>query len=138
MGGSSAFGGSEVIAVMAKSKADSAKPHYAYKLLATSKTSTMVKELQQAGDEGFGYKDQTVFKSAFGGSEVIIILELDRDVPSKVRYEYKLLSTSKTGTMQKEMQQAGDAGFTFVGITVSKTALGGNEVVTILKKEVAP
>ena len=79
-----------------------------------------------------------MFKSTFGGSEVIIILEFDHDEPSKVRYEYKLLSTSKTSTMQKEMQEAGDAGFMFVGVTVSKTAFGGNEVVTILKKEVAP
>ena len=61
-----------------------------------------------------------MFKSTFGGSEVIIILEFDHDEPSKVRYEYKLLSTSKTSTMQKEMQEAGDAGFMFVGVTVSK------------------
>src|SRR6185295_12540473 len=109
MGGKSTFGGSEVVTVMAKEKGSSAKARYAYKLLATSKTSTMQKELQAAGDEGFAYKDQTVFGSSFGGDEVVVILELDRESASKIRYEYKLLATSKTSTMQKELQEAGDA-----------------------------
>ena len=38
--------------------------------------------------------------------------------------------------MQKELQEAGDAGFKFVGVTVSKTAFGGNEVVSVLRKEI--
>ena len=41
------------------------------------------------------------------------------------RYEYKLLATSKTGTMQKELSEAGSAGFEFVGVTVGETAFGG-------------
>jgi hypothetical protein len=73
----------------------------------------------------------------FGGQEVVVILESDRENTSKIRYEYKLLSTSKTSTMQKELQEVGDTGFQFVGVTVSKTALGGAEVVTILKREMA-
>jgi hypothetical protein len=136
MGGETAFGGSEVVTIMSKSKDAPAKGRYKYKLLATSKTSTMQKELQQAGDEGFTYKGQTVFKSTFGGQEVVVILELDREDTSKIRYEYKLLATSKTSTMQKELQEAGDGGFRFVGVTVSKTAFGGTEVLSILKKEV--
>jgi hypothetical protein len=68
---------------------------------------------------------------------VVAILELDREATSKVKYEYKLLATSKTSTMQKELQEAGDAGFKFVGITVSKTAFGGKEVVSILRRVVA-
>src|SRR5215467_877687 len=39
--------------------------------------------------------------------------------------------------MQKELQEAGDAGFKFVGVTVAKTAFGGKEVVSILRKEIA-
>jgi len=137
MGGKSAFGGSEVIVVMSKAKSASAAKKYSYKLLATSKTSTMEKELNDAGSEGFNYIDQTVFNSAFGGDEVVAILELDRETRARVRYEYKLLATSKTSTMQKELQTFGDLGFQFVGVTVSKTAFGGNEVLSILRKEVA-
>jgi len=138
MGGGTAWGGSEVVVVMAKNKSESSTGgRYAYKLLATNKTSTMQKELEEAGSEGFDYKDQTVFDSAFGGTEVVVILELDRARRSKVRYEYKLLATQKTSTMQKELQEAGNAGFKFVGVTVSKTAFGGKEVVSILRKEIA-
>jgi hypothetical protein len=137
MGGSSLFGGSEVVAVMAKSKSAPGTARYAYKLLATSKTSTMQKEIQEAGNEGFSYKDQTAFKSTFGGDEVVVILERDREANSKIRYEYKLLATSKTSTMQKELQETGEAGFEFIGITVSKSAFGGKEVISILRKVVA-
>jgi len=136
MGGKSTFGGSEVIVVMSKTRSAAASKRYSYKLLATSKTSTMEKELNNAGSEGFRYIDQTVFNSAFGGDEVVAILELDREAQSRVRYEYKLLATTKTSTMQKELQAAGDLGFQFVGVTVSKTAFGGNEVLSILRKEI--
>jgi len=136
MGGQTAFGGSEVVVVMSKDKSAPAKKRYTYRLLATSKTSTMEKELNSAGSEGFRYVDQTVFNSAFGGEEVVAILELDRDSNPRITYEYKLLSTSKTSTMQKELQAAGEQGFSFVGVTVSKTAFGGKEVLSILRKEV--
>jgi hypothetical protein len=135
MGGNT-LGGSEVVVVMSKNNA-SPSARYAYKLLATSKTSTMQKELQEVGEEGFDYKDQTVFDTSFGGSEVVVILESDRETRSKIRFEYKLLATTKTSTMQKELQETGDAGFKFVGVTVSKTAFGGKEIVSILRKEVA-
>ncbi len=130
MGGKTAFGGSEVVVVMYK---DAAAGAYDYRLLATTKTSTMQKELQEAGDAGFEFRGQTLFKSTFGGDEVICILEKNMKAPV-IRYEYRLLASKKTSTMQKELLEAGDAGFTFVGLTVSKTALGGEEVVTILRR----
>ena len=136
MGGHTEFGGDEVVAIMVKDPADPNAPRYTYKLLATSKTSTMQKELQDAGDEGFDYRDESVFKTTFGGDEVVVILEGTRDSKSKIRYEYKLLATTKTSTMEKELQDAGRDGFKLVGMTVSKTAFGGKEVVSILRKEV--
>lgn len=133
MGGETAMGGSEVVIIMTRPKTGLLKQRYRYLLLATQKTGTMQKELQAAGDEGFEYKGQTVFKTAFGGQEVVCILE--RDIESKAeRYEFKLLATKKTGTMQKELSEVGDLGFEFVGITVGETAFGGNEVVTITRR----
>lgn len=135
MGGETAFGGSEAVAVMCKPVGADVKPRYQYKLLATQRTSTMQKELQEAGDAGFAYRDQTAFKTTFGGKEVVVILERDREATAQ-RYEYKLLATSRTSTMEKELKQAGDAGFEFVGITVASTAIGGTEVVSILRRPV--
>jgi len=132
MGGETAFGGSEVVVIMSKVATDS-RAVYEYKLLATNKTSTMQKELQQAGDAGFEYKGQSVFGSMFGGKEVVVILERDKNA-TPPRYEYKLLATKKTGTMQKEIAEAGKQGFEFVGVTVSETAFGGKEVVVITRR----
>jgi len=133
MGGETGFGGKEVVMVMAKDLSAGAAPRRKYKLLATSRTSTMQKEIQAAGDEGFEYLGQTVFESTFGGREVSVILQRDLDAPAK-RYEYKLLATSRTSTMQKELRQAGEAGYEFLGMTVGKTAMGGSEVVCFLRK----
>ena len=105
-----------------------------YRVLATSKTSTMQKEMQEAGDAGYEYRGQTVFKSAFGGKEVVTILERDREAVSPVRFEYRLIATKKTSTLQKELAEAGDQGFEFVGVTVAQTVIGGTEVVSILRR----
>lgn len=105
-----------------------------YRVLATSRTSTMQRELQEAGDAGYRYRGQTVFKTLFSGEEVVVILERDGSV-EKVPFEYRLLATSRTSTLQKELTQAGKQGFDFVGLTVGETAVGGREVVAILRRE---
>jgi hypothetical protein len=133
MGGETAFGGSEVVVVMYKDPANEQRERFQYRLLATSKTSTMQKEMQEAGDAGYEYQGQTIFSSTFGGREVVVILERDREA-EKLAWEYKLLATSKTATMQKELSEAGGAGFSFVGVTVAETSFGGKEVVSILRR----
>jgi len=134
MGGESAYGGAEVVAIMSRNKNIEPRARYEYKLLATNKTSTMQKELQEAGGLGFEYRDQTVFNTAYGGAnEVVVILKRDKESPIR-KWEYKLLATSKTSTMQKELQESGSGGFQFVGVTVGKTAYGGKEVVSILRR----
>jgi hypothetical protein len=132
MGGETAFGGNEVVAVMSRT-AGTRAGRFGYRLLATAKTSTMQKELQSAADAGFQYRGQTVFNSAFGGEEVVCILERDGSAATE-RVDYRLVATSKTGTLQKELAQAGAAGYQIVGMTVGKTALGGNELVAITRR----
>lgn len=134
MGGETSFGGSEVVTVMQRLPGGE-KGRFAYKLLATSKTSTMQKEMQEAGDAGYEYRGQTVYKSTFGGKEVVVILELDRSIKERPLFEYRLLATKKTSTMQKELLEAGAAGFEFVGVTLGDTAIGGTEVISILRRK---
>lgn len=131
MGGETAFGGSEVVVVMVR---DGTPGRFDYRLLATSKTSTMQKEMQEAGDTGYEYRGQTVFNSLFGGKEVVVILERGPEQADPTRHEYRLLATKKTSTLQKELSEAGDQGFAFVGLTVAETAVGGTEVVAILRR----
>jgi hypothetical protein len=133
MGGKTSFGGSEVVIIMYRTL-DTEKARFSYKLLATSKTSTMQKEMQEAGDAGYEYKGQAVFESIFGGKEVVAILELDNAQKDRRQYEYHLLATTKTSTMQKELLEAGAAGFEFVGVTLGDTSIGGTEVISILRR----
>ena len=133
MGGETSFGGSEAVVVMTKLPDQRDASRFRYKLLATSKTSTMQKELQAAADEGFEYRGQTVFNSAFGGEEVVCILERDLDSKSHPS-EYKLVATSKTSTLEKELREAGAGGFEVLGMTVGKTALGGHELIAIARR----
>jgi hypothetical protein len=129
MGGETAFGGNEVVVVMSKSPL---RGRYAYRLLATSRTSTMQRELQQAADAGYHYRGQTVYETLLGGDEVVVILE--RDEAASQSFVYKLFATSKTATLQKELLEAGSAGYEVIGMTVSKTAIGGTELVAIARK----
>jgi ABC-type sugar transport system substrate-binding protein len=49
-----------------------------------------------------------------------------------VGVEYRVLATSKTSSMQKEMQEAAEAGFRFGDVMGGNTAFGGSEVVVIM------
>jgi len=89
---------------------------YQYKLLATTRTGTMQKELNEAADAGFRLIPSTMIAKAqlFGGVEIVLIMEKLPKV--KNMYEYKLLATTLTSTLQKEVTEAKDAGFTIVGM----------------------
>jgi hypothetical protein len=134
MGGETAGGGNEMVVIMSREAAADG-PRYDYRLLATNKTSTMQKELSEAGAAGFLYSGQTIYDSSFGGREVVVILE--RSAAAETAYEYKLLATARTSTMQNELNEAGRAGFVYCGMTVAETSFGGREVVSILRRQVS-
>ncbi len=134
MGGETSFGGNEAVVVMSKKTDDApANGRYQYKLLATSKTSTMQKEMSETGGAGYTYVGQSVFNSTFGGQEVVVIMERDKEAGGAT-YDFLLLATKRTSTMQKEMAESGKEGYDIVGMTVSKTAFGGTELVVILRR----
>ena len=132
MGGETSFGGSGVIVIMTRTAP--ATSRFEYRLLATNKTSTMQKEMQEAGNAGFEYRGQTVFQSTFGGKEVVVILERDKGAKAIGGFEYRLMATKKTGTLQKELSEAAEGGYEFIGLTVAETLVGGSEVVAIVRR----
>lgn len=131
MGGETGFGGQEVVVLM--QKGGDVTGTYRYKLLATNRTSTMQKEISDAARDGYDYVGQTVFESMFGGEEVVSIVE--RGAATESAYIYKLIATSKTSTLQKEANEIGKDGYQALGMTVGKTALGGQEIVVIARKK---
>lgn len=107
---------------------------YKYKLVATTRTGTMQKELNEVADAGFRLIPSTMItkKQFMGGDEVVMILE---HPPKVIRYyEYKLLATTRTSTLQKEVTEAKNGGFVIVGM-VSR---GENMVVMERERPVTP
>jgi hypothetical protein len=108
-------------------------PELDYRVLATSKTSTMEKEMNQAAEAGFRFQAIMGGETAIAGSEVVAVMS--RVTGKKGRYAYRLLATSKTSTMELELQQAADQGFSYRGQSVFASAFGGDEVVCILERD---
>lgn len=105
---------------------------YQYKLLATTRTSTMEKELNETGPQGYRLLPRTMISKVDvtpfkGGEEIVVVLE--REPNSKKKYEYKLLATTLTSTLQKEVKEAMAAGYTLAGM-VSR-----GEHMVIMEKE---
>ncbi len=101
---------------------------YKYRLLATTRTSTMEKELNQAAQEGFRLLPRTITaKEGFLSNEIVSVLELAPK--SSKRYQYRLLATSRTSTLQKEVTQSEADGFVLVGL------VGRGENMVIMEKE---
>lgn len=108
-----------------------AEPPDRFLLLATSRTGTMQKELNEAGARGYRLVGTQGGATAFAGNEVVVIMTLD---PEGRRYRYLLLATSRTGTMQTEMNEAPPE-YEYAGMTVFKSRFGGSETAVILQAE---
>lgn len=116
------------------SKEATVEEPYRYKLLATTRTVTMQKELNEAADAGYRLIPSTIIAKdrLFGGAEIVLLMELPPR--PNVRYEYLLLATSRTSTLQKEVREAKEAGFAIVGM-VSR---GENMVIMERVKDMPP
>ena len=90
---------------------------YQYQLLATSRTDTMQEELAEAAAQGFRLLPQTMISKnrRFGGAEVVVVVERSPGGDDQ-RYEYRLLATVRTSTLQTEVSEALDEGFTIAGM----------------------
>ena len=111
-------------------------PEQRYLLLATTKTSTMQKELMELADQGF----RVLVGSPTAGTEMAVFMERVATPPNT--YKYKLLATTRTGTMQNELNEAAAEGYRLLPRTmISKTkavplGFGGDvEIVVLLEKE---
>lgn len=105
-------------------------PSHKYLLLATSKTSTMQKELDNAADKGF----RLAMGSGLESAEVAMMME--RIPEGSEKYSYKLLSTTHTGTMEKEINTIAKEGYRVHPRTLSsKTGMLSREILVIMEKD---
>jgi hypothetical protein len=105
---------------------------YEYFLLATIRTSTMQRELNDAAARGFRLLPKTIVakEQPFGAREIVLLMEKAPGATN--RYRYLLLATSRTSTMQREMTQAVEDGYEVVAM-VSR-----GEHIVILEKPAGP
>lgn len=120
--------------VLSAAEPVASEPGTIYQVLATNKTSTLERELNTAGREGFRIIDM-MGGETLGGNEMVAVVGKSRDEAESPRFEYLVLATNKTSTMQKELTQAGAQGFAYKGQTVAQTTFGGQEVVLVLGRE---
>ena len=113
-------------------KAQQAEQPDKYLLLATNRTGTMEDELNEAGARGYRFAGTQGGQTAFGGDEAVVIMTLD---PEGRRFRYILLATNRTGTMQREMNQAPPE-YALVGMTVFSSTFGGRQTAVILESAI--
>jgi hypothetical protein len=91
-----------------------ADPRFEYKVLATRRAGTMDKEIAEAAAQGYEIRGMTsMFRpgiAIFIGDETAVVLERPAGETAR-RFDYKLLSTRREKTMQKELDEAIAAGF---------------------------
>ena len=101
-------------AVLMERVAEPSAP-YNYRLLATTKISTMRKELNEAAAEGYRLLPRTMTsKSGFLSVEVVMLVE--KAPNSDRRYEYRLYATTSEKKMRAEIEKAESEGFTLAGM----------------------
>src|SRR5262249_48638153 len=98
-----------------------------FKLLATSRTSTMEREINEAAREGYQLAGTMGGETKEG--EIITVMRKLPEGDDKDRFQYKLLATERTGTMQRELQEAADQGYEYAGV------MARGEVMVILERD---
>lgn len=94
--------------------ASTAHAQATYRVLATSKTSTMQKEMQEAGDAGFHLVAVMGGETAVGGKEAVVLMEKMSEDTTK--YSYRLLATTKTSTLHSTSREMIRAGVSLRGV----------------------
>lgn len=102
------------MAVLMERVAEPSAP-YNYRLLATTKISTMRKEVNEAAAEGYRLLPRTMIsKDSFLTMEIIMLVE--KAPNSDSRYEYRLYATTSEKKMRAEVEKAEAEGFRLAGM----------------------
>jgi hypothetical protein len=83
-----------------------------YELLATNRVATMEKEILDSAAKGF-----KVIAATGGGHEILVLMESQPEGAGK--RDYKVISTSKTSTFEKEINAAAAQGYRLVPLTAA-------------------
>ena len=126
----STFSGNLAALVVSSDKSSPAT-RYEYKLLATRRAETMEKEIMEAAGQGYEMRGLISLMrpgfAAFIGDETTALMERPFG-ESAMRYEYKILSSTRDKGMQADLNDAVSAGFTPIEVLLSQDARRGVSV----------
>ena len=107
-----------------------------FRFLSTNKIGTMEKELNTLAAQGF--RLERVSKTMYNGN-VAALATRDAAATDAARYEYKLLATRRSGTMEKELAEASGQGFEVRGMTQIMRPgiayIAGDETIVALERK---
>jgi hypothetical protein len=101
-----------------------------YKLLATRRTGTMQKEIDEVAGQGY----RILVGSPTSSTEMAVFLARQGTVEQP--FKYKLLATTRTGTMNKEINELADGGYRLIPSTmIAKPGMiMGVEIVMLMER----
>ena len=99
-------GDSEVIILLEKST-----DTYQYRLLAATRIDTLQREMSEAAGDGYHIVPRAVARK---GDELLVLMEKGPTVLASS--QYRVLATDRTGTLQKEITQTSNDGFTLIAV----------------------
>jgi len=107
-----------------------------FRFLSTSKVATMEKELNERAAEGF--RLDRVSKTVLSGDLALLVVR-DPSAQEGIHEEYKIISTMRAGTMEKEIVDAGTQGYELRGLismeptSCAATTLSKDEIAKLAK-----
>ncbi len=105
---------------------------YEYRLVATERTSTFERELNDHARDGFRVIPRTVTTKLdaglFSGDNYELLAIMEKAPSPQPSMQYRLLATSRTGTLQNELREALSDGWDLVTLIVR------GEVAAVLEK----
>ena len=64
----------------------------------------------------------------------LLMLAVFLGTPAYAQDDIRVLATNRTSTMEKEMNEAAEAGYRFAGVMGGDTSVGGSEVVVLMTR----
>lgn len=121
-------GGGEVVLLLERDL--NLREQLQFKVIATTSTETFRKEITEAGRQGFRAVPHTFLNKPSGvlvGNEIAVVME--RPVKTTKRYDYKLLSTNQTSTLEAEWRVTSTERYQIVGMITR------SEVMVLMERE---
>lgn len=112
-------GSGEVVLLLERTlpEKDKAPEKVQYKVIATNTTGTFQKEISTAASQGFRAAPGTFLNRPAGVTPEIVVV-MEKTEGSTKRYEYKLISTNQTSTVESEWIVVTSQGYKQAGMLV--------------------